>query len=238
MLGRLQQSDEHAENAGSGLSKFAHARGILVAIHVVAITVGSLPVLVDQRVLTPEAWQDPIAQAEFADWADRLTAWGFETTQEDVAQSSWDTASGILAVQQTLNRPFQPYYQIAGTRQRWRMFPAAVEEPVRLRIDVETNQIWETVYLMGSSDKRWLAGHFDRDRFRAALNLYAWGLYPETYEQFVDWLAAEAERDFPNANQIRIGFEVVPAMDPDNTTALPPLPFTEAKQLRHRVLNP
>ena len=91
---------------------------------------------------------------------------------------------------------------------------------------------------MGSPEHRWLAHHFERDRFRAALNLYAWGLYPETYEQFVDWLAAEAKRDFPNATRLRVGFEIVPAMKPGASTAPAPLSFAEAKQLRTRDFTP
>ncbi len=197
-----------------------------------AITVGSLPILVDERVLTPDAWQDPIAQGEFAAWSKRLTDWGIETSPAEFEQGAWNAASGILQVQRSLTRPFQPYYEFAGTRQRWRMFPAAVEEPVRLRVDVRIAETWRTVYLMGSPDQRWLARYFDRDRFRAALNLYAWGIHPKSYTEFVDWLRHEVRRDFPEATQLKVGFEIVPALPPGTSIKPRPLPFDQAKQLR------
>ena len=232
MLGQTGGGVEFAQNPGCLLNRWPQIRGILIAIHVLAIVVGSLPVLVDERVLTPEAWNDPIAQQEFEAWADRLTALGMETTPDQFGQGAWNAASGILRVQRALTRPFEPYYHIVGTRQRWRMFPAAVEEPVRMRIDIESDGEWRTIYRMGSAQEDWGAPYFDRDRFRAALNLYAWGVYPESYEQFVNWLAEEVRTDFPEATRFRVGFQIEPAMKPGDSEKPGPLPMEDAKQLR------
>ena len=93
------------------------------------------------------------------------------------------------------------------------MFPGAIEETPRFRIDVERGGNWETWYRMGDPLHSWGREHFDRDRLRAALNLYAWGLYPESYEALVDWIAARV----PEADRVRVGFELVPALAPDAT---------------------
>ena len=205
-----------------------------MAIHVVAIAIGSLPILTDERGLTPETWNDPIAQREFEVWSKRLTNWGIETTAEEFSEGAWSAASGILRVQRTFQTPFVPYYEVAGTKQRWRMFPGAVEEPTRLRIDVQVDGRWRTVYRMGSADEVWLARYFDRDRFRAALNLYAWGVHEESgaYDQFVGWLANRAAADFPDATRMRVGFEIVPAMRPGESEKRGLLSFEQARQLR------
>ncbi len=187
-----------------------HLRGTLVAVHLVAITAGSLPVLVDERILTPETWKDPVALQEFGRWSNGLAQIGIERSVDEVGAMLWDVASSVLRFQRTVQAPFQGYYQEAGTRQRWRMFPASVEETLRFRIDVERNGGWETIYRMGDPERPWGREHFDRDRVRAALNLYAWGLYPESYEQLVDWIAARA----PGEGKVRIGFEALPAIAP------------------------
>lgn len=193
-----------------------HLRGVLVAVHLLAITAGSLPVLVDERILTPETWKDPVAVQEFRRWSDALGRIGIERSVDDVGAMLWDVASSILRFQRNAQAPFQGYYREAGTRQRWRMFPASVEETPRFRIDVQRDGRWETIYRMGDPDRAWGREHFDRDRVRAALNLYAWGLYPESYEQFVDWIAARA----PGEGQVRVGFEALPAVAPGDAGRL------------------
>lgn len=209
-----------------------HVRGALILLHAVAITAGSLPILIDERGLTPETWNDPLARKEFAQWADRIGV-----TEEQFSEGAWNAASGILKTQRALQSPFQLYYAEAGTRQRWRMFPGALEEPTRLRIDLEEAGTWRTIYLMGVTDPQvsWLKPRFDRDRFRAALNLYAWNVYPDAYEEFIHWLAKQAARDFPDATRLRVSFEVLPALKPAEARAgkpRSPLPLEQAHQLR------
>jgi hypothetical protein len=189
----------------------ASARGVLVALHLLAISVGALPVIVDERALTPEVWKDPLAQREFDRFSQILGGLGIRRSPEETGRHLWDLASAVLHTQRALQRPFQGYYREAGTRQRWRMFPSAIEETPRFRIDVERGGNWETWYRMGDPLHAWGREHFDRDRVRAALNLYAWGLYPESYEALVDWIAARV----PEADRVRVGFEMVPALAPD-----------------------
>ena len=192
-------------------------RGVLVAVHLVAITVGSLPVIVDERALTPEAWNEPVAQQEFQRFSQLLAGSGIQRSPAQVGEDLWKLASGVLHAQRFLQRPFQSYCQEAGTRQRWRMFPGAVEETPRFRIEVDRqgNGAWELWYAMGDPVHNWEHEHFDRDRVRAALNLYAWGLYPESYEEMVDWIAARV----PGTGRVRVGFDLLPAIGPDGRPA-------------------
>lgn len=210
----------------------AELRGVLVAVHLLAITAGSLPVIVDERALTPEAWREPVAQQEFQRFSALLARTGMACTPEEVSANLWNLASGVLHTQRFLQRPFQLYYQEAGTRQRWRMFPGAVEENPRFRIDVEReNGVWETLYRMGDPAHDWEHEHFDRDRVRAALNLYAWGLYPESYEQLVDWIAAKV----PGEGRVRGAFELVPAVPPGTEAIVRAV--REEKLVRVRALS-
>ncbi|MEM0896944.1 MAG: hypothetical protein AAGJ79_08650 [Verrucomicrobiota bacterium] len=197
-----------------------HLRAALILFHVIAITAGSIPVLVDERAMTKDAWQDPVAQEEFEKWAERL---GGDWTAQEVELIAWSLANGLLDFQSAAKAPFEPYYDYLGTRQRWRMFPAAVKNPKRFRIDIQTDGKWETVYLMGSKEKSWLADYFDRDRFRSLLNLMAWESIDRT--GFRMWVMAQAADQFPHADYIKVGFEVLPALKKTEAIAgNPPIP--------------
>ncbi len=220
---------------------------ILMAIHLIAITVGSLPILVDERGLKPEVFEDPLVQAEFATWARRFSYLGIEVSADEFGQGVWKAAETLLHTQRTLQQPFELYYEEAGTRQRWRMFPGAVEDPMRLRIDAYYGEAtgWRTAYLMGSGapEHQWLAQWFTRDRFRAALNLYAWNVYPGAYDEFAEWVASQAGlplADGAPPARLRMGFEVVPALGLEQSRqrqAREPLPWAEAKGVREFELH-
>ncbi|MEM9478299.1 MAG: hypothetical protein AAGA58_01415 [Verrucomicrobiota bacterium] len=214
-----------------------HARAALILFHIIAITAGSIPVLVDERAMTKEAWQDPVAQDEFKKWAERL---GDDWTAEDVESTAWTVAKGLLDFQSAVEAPFEPYYQFSGTRQRWRMFPAPVKNFPRLRIDIQSaNSEWTTVYQMGSSEHQWLAHYFNRDRFRAALNLYAWGVHEEAYEEFTAWTARQAAKEFPKASKLRVSFESIPAIEKvDASNQIEGRTSNSPTELKHeRVIN-
>jgi len=184
-----------------------------VLFHLLAITAGSLPVLVDERGLDREAWQDPLVQNEFRAWAERIREWGIEVGPADVEAAAWRFARVTLAANRRVTAIFEPYYRWLGTRQRWRMFPAAVERPVRFVIEIDPGTgIWEPVYRMGWGGEEWGARWFDRDRMRAALNLYAWGISAEGYDDLVTWLEAEVGTSFPGAERMRVGFVPVRVM--------------------------
>ncbi|MEM0968276.1 MAG: hypothetical protein AAGJ31_02905 [Verrucomicrobiota bacterium] len=199
------------------LSSFSwkqHLLGIFVLYHMGSILVGSMPLLVDERGLQPEAWEDPLVQTEIHRWSEFLQGMGWkEANAERVQGILWEIAETNLRFHRRANQVFRGYAEWAGAKQRWRMFPAAVEEPVGFRLEmVEVGGQRRTLYAMLAPSERWRAHWFDRDRMRAALNLYAWGLEPDGYEEFVSWLAEEVIDAFPNAVEIRVGFAPHPVV--------------------------
>lgn len=189
-----------------------HVRACLIALHVLAIFIGSLPVMVDERGMKREAWADPLVQEEFANWAVLLQGWGADLSAEELEEHAWQWSGKVLRVQSALRGPFEPYYALCGTRQRWRMFPAPVPQAMSFQIEIEEAGAWRTLYEFQGEGMNWHRDWFDQDRMRAALNLYAWNVYPEAWEQAVDWLAGLAAEDFPSASRIRVCFPVVPAL--------------------------
>ena len=191
-----------------------HLRGILVAVHILAVMAGAFPVIVDRRGLDREMWKTPIAQNEIEKVTARLVDLGIETTPADVGEKAWQAASRLVVFQENIQRPFGFYYREMGVRQRWRMFPAPVKERSGVVVEVKTDGKWKTVYEMGDRNHQWLAGHFNRDRFRAALNLYRWEMHPESLGELADWLAVRASDDFPESTALRLRFSVSPCVHP------------------------
>src|SRR5581483_8997566 len=80
-----QTGGEHMGDTPQGaparpLGWFAHLRALLVALHLVAITVLAAPSVGEG--LSRWAWQDPTVQDEFADWTGRLNRWGVAITRQ------------------------------------------------------------------------------------------------------------------------------------------------------------
>jgi hypothetical protein len=47
---------------------------------------------------------------------------------------------------------------------------------------------------------------FDQDRMRSAVFRYGWPHYGPSRNDFADWVALHAARDFPEARQVRVSF--------------------------------
>lgn len=181
-----------------------------VLVHVIAIVAGSFPLLVDKRGMDWEKWNEPVVNREFEMWGERL---GLDP--ERLKRGAWRASGGLNEIVYGARAPFKPYYHLCGTRQRWRMFPAPEMDPFRFEIELQNaDGTWRPIFVQHDEEADWMAGQLEHDRFRAALNLYAWDVYPDGYEAFVDWVADQARWDFPDARSVRVHFRVLEGKTP------------------------
>lgn len=179
-------------------------RAVLVALHCIAVISMAMPA--PGGALRRSAWQDPTVQGEFEAWTDRLNALGAGITKDELEDALWEITKTWLSARSTALAPFQPYYKYAGTVQSWRMFVAPHRYPTRIEVAVREADEWRTVYVARSNEYTWNQRFFDHDRMRAAVFRYGWRSFRSTYYQFVDHLAREAKRDFPEATALRVRF--------------------------------
>jgi hypothetical protein len=191
--------------AGRTAGWFRHLRGLLVALHLLAVTLMAFPALSDGA-MDRSAWKEPTVQEELADWAERLSGWGLAVSPAELEDRLWDFAQGYTDARRKLLAPFRPYYVVCGTRQSWRMFSGPSRYLTRLHIDVEEGGVWRTVYVERDPAFPWLGVWLDHSRFRPALFDLGLDRDPEGYDQFTHWVARQAARDFPGADRVRVHF--------------------------------
>src|SRR6187399_1630494 len=126
-----------ADEASGWERAWPHVRAVLVALHVVAITLLAMPA--PGGGMNREAWAEPTVQGEFAAWTERLQGFGFDITSEQLQDGAWTFASRYMTVRDAMIAPFTPYYEASGTWQSWRMFVAPHRVPSRLEIDLESS---------------------------------------------------------------------------------------------------
>ncbi len=182
----------------------AHLRGLLVALHVLAVTLAALPS--PEGGMNRGAWTDPTVQAEFAAWRGRLAALGIELSAEELEDRLWTLAQGWMAARKASLAPFAPYYRHMGTAQPWRMFVAPHTHPSRLHIELLEGEEWRTLYIARDPRHRWKAELLDHDRMRSALFRYAWPGYRRSWEELGRWLADRAAEEFPAGARLRLFF--------------------------------
>ncbi len=176
-------------------------RACLVLAHCVAVFLMALPA--PSGHMRPAAWQDPTVQDELAAWTGRLNALGWRGTQPDLEDRLWTLASGYVQSRRAVLRPLRPYARCCGTSQSWRMFVAPHRYPSKLHVDVLVQGEWQNVYVARDAERAWMQRILDSDRMRSAQFRYAWPTNRRSSIQFTDWLAEQAERDFPSATAVR-----------------------------------
>ncbi len=198
----------------------AHLRGLLVALHIIAVTLMALPA--PGEGMFRAAWKDPTVQAEFAGWSGRLNQLGFAITPAEFEDRLWTIASAYTHIRDRVLEPFNDYYFTCGTIQSWRMFAGPQRYPVRLSIEVREADAWRTVYRQRDPEHAWLADKLDQYRFRPVLYRFGWYRYggaDEGLNGFGRWVARQAGRDFPNAGAIRVALYQQETPSPEQTRA-------------------
>lgn len=199
---------------------FGHVRGLLVALHLVAVTALALPA--PGEGMAREAWRDPTVQEEFAAWSGRLNACGVAVTPQEFEDRLWVAASAYMDARGEVLAPFGRYYDLCGTFQSWRMFAGPHRHPSRLLIDVEEAGAWRPVYVQRDPGHDWLAEPLDHYRMRPVLYRFSWYRYMEgndDFNAFARWVAGRAAHDFPGATRVRVRLFQSRTLSPEEVRA-------------------
>lgn len=192
----------------------------LITFHVVAVTLMAIP-SPPPGMMSEEDWQMPIAQEEFASWAEFLSGLGMNVTGKELQDQLWRLANRYVETRNVVLTPFQWYYKFCGTRQGWRMFVAPAREPTRFFVDIEEAGTWRPVFGEGLPDVAWLGWQLNQEHMRTALTtlvVFQPG-FQEDLEQLAHWLAKRARGDFPQAQKLRLRIHRFPTPTPEQVRA-------------------
>lgn len=185
--------------------RWAHLRAVLIATHLVAITLMALPN--PGSGLQRSAWKDATVQQEFGVWRGRLAALGWELEPAEFEQFLWSNAMAFHKGRKAVIAPFDWYYRYCGTWQSWRMFVAPHRYPARLEIAIDRGDgTWDAIYQARSPTLNWNREQLDHERLRAAVFRYGWPAYKRTWTQFAIWNAGKIFEDYPEAQAVRLRF--------------------------------
>ncbi len=180
-----------------------HLRGLLVAVHVLAIVLMALPA--PEGGMNRSYWKDPTVQAEIGIWKERLAGIGVGTswTRTEFEDRLWGLSDRFLSLRKGVLAPLQPYYRWCGTRQSWRMFAAPHMHPARLVVRVRgaDEGEWRVVYRQLDPEANWREHTFESDRFRSILFRYPWKKYHYDWYRLANWIQLRAAEDFPEATE-------------------------------------
>src|SRR5262245_10146166 len=141
-----------------------HVRALLITLHLLVITVASLPA---PRGMKRSNLEEPSIQAAIEPWYELATAVGMDFTPEEFREELYQLGMGLLHLRAAVLEPAQPYFRYCGARQGWAMFSHINHTPARLEIHVDRGQGWEPLYIARTDDYAWRRALFDQERFRA-----------------------------------------------------------------------
>jgi hypothetical protein len=151
-----------------------HALALLLAAHVVLVTVVSL------------------GNAPAADGDGPLdAAW-------DVAADGWNAA------RTEIRKAHEVYWRCCGVRQGWRMFNNVGAQTSRVEIAVRQGDDWRTVYVERDGKRDWNRRTFDHYRWREYFNHVRKRKKDRVWRQFLAWLPGRIAADFPEADAVRV----------------------------------
>ncbi|MEM6928357.1 MAG: hypothetical protein AAF602_15595 [Myxococcota bacterium] len=194
-----------------------HLRAVLIVLHVAVITFHAMPTVGGG--LSRTAWKTPTVQGEFRAWSERLQGLGFDVEIADLEDPLWAIAVGWEKGRRTMLKPVMPYLRYCGTYQSWRMFVAPHRYPGRLHIDIDRGSGWEPIYVARSPEHAWRRHWLDHDRFRAAIFRYAWKHFRKGRAEFANWVTRRVERDYPDAERVRVSFMRYRTRSPEEVRA-------------------
>lgn len=196
-----------------------HLRAALVSFHLIAIVLSAIPAPAGG--MNRRNWKDATVQGELKDWGRRL---GVDpATLED---SLYAFAKGYMHVRDLWLYPVEPYLDITGTDQPWRMFVAPHRHPARYRVEAQTNaeSEFELLFEERSPDARWHADLFEQERTRSVLFRYAWPEYSSDSRQFCSWVATKVFEERPDVASVRCRYWKAPSPSPEEARSGVELP--------------
>jgi hypothetical protein len=181
---------------------WVRVRAALIALGVVVHGFAAAPL---PRSVKRSQMDTPMAKEELGRWVAVAARVGVEITIPELAD--WMTSTGAVAAsaRKAVMAPFGPWFRLTGTGQGWGLFTYPDTFPHRLTVEVREGRSWRTVYAGLDPDATWMRPQLAYRRVRAVYDGNTDKVGP-SYEPFVDWVAAHAFADFPDAKQVRVGF--------------------------------
>lgn len=195
----------------------SQVRAVLVALHLVVIGLAAFPAPVGG--MNRSSWRDPTVRAELDAWRGRFAAAGVEMTAPEFEDRLWSAMTAFMRARGAIVDPIQPYFEVTGAWQSWRMFVAPQRYPARLSVDVFEDGAWVPLFEERSATATWNRALFDHDRLRSAVFRYAWPKFDKEWKVFAGWLGERAAVDRPRAEQLRARFFRYRTLTPDEALA-------------------
>jgi hypothetical protein len=213
----VTEGSEQSERERAPVGRWAQVRAVLIAAHVIAVVVLTLPG--ESAMLNARRWKTANAQDDLRRWAERLQGWGVDTDPQRLQQSLWDTATSVAAVREAIATPFQPYAAATRMKQGWAMFASPQRHPAEVHVDVFEDGAWRLVYRPHDDAHDWNHAQFEHNRFRKFFGRFAREFVRRHYDQTAHWIATAAAVDHPRATKIRVRLYRYASLPPERVRA-------------------
>jgi len=223
-----QEPDSAPRREGSGepqpARRWAELRSqllaLFVAFHVLSVLVLSLPA--SARLGERAVWQSRENQLQFARWARLSSQLGFARSGPELEEQLWTLTQSYLRARSVFIAPFELYASYTGIAQGWRMFSNPQSHPAYVHVELARGAGFEPIYVSRSSQFTWHREQFDHHRLRKLFGRVARSTEELLWEQFGEWAARQAARDFPDASELRIWQERRATPEPGSSAASEP----------------
>jgi hypothetical protein len=125
-------------------------------------------------------------------------------TSDELEAQAWTVAQAYLKCQMPLYAVAQPLVSQFGLGQGWGMFSNPETHPARLHVELDRGQGFETLYVSRSDEYAWRRREFDHNRMRKLVGRVFRDQSPALYKELVSWVATQVQRDFPDAERVRV----------------------------------
>lgn len=194
-------------------------RAALIAFHLAAIVLSAIPAPAGG--MNRRNWKDATVQGEFKAWGGRLGV-----DPDTLEETLFGFATGYMRARDLWLMPVDPYLEVTGTDQPWRMFVAPHRHPARFRVEAQVNaeSDWELLFEERSPDARWRANFFEQERTRSVLFRYAWPEYSGDSRQFCSWIAGQVFAERAGTERVRCRYWKAASPSPEEAAAGVELP--------------
>jgi hypothetical protein len=192
-----------------------HVRAALIAAALLAHCVHALPLPPE---LTAADVQEEWRQHDIRMWQGWLGSMGISVTEEQLEDLLLRSTQWSDKVDDTLEAPFDPVFDLLAIDQAWALFASATTRPDRLVVEVQRGETWEVVFRRLDPCCTWRDPVLRYRRIRGIWDGQKQSPRP-AYRRLSRWIAEEAFGDFPDVDSVRVSLErthtVYPWEEPD-----------------------
>jgi hypothetical protein len=193
-------------------SRYAKVRAALLAFHVVAVIVLSLP---GAQVARSNRWQSRLMRHDLADWAAQLERLGLSVSADELGRTAQGIAEGYVAVRSVVVAPFEAYSSVTKARQGWAMFASPQRHPYEFHVDGLTEHGWVPLYRPHDERAQFQAGYLLHNRMRKFQGRFARAMKDHYYEDFTAFVAGRALEQNPELRAVWLGLYGYASLPPE-----------------------